>query len=630
MSGVLSKPWSVNQFEHYRPELTQFVRTRVSPLIESNDGPSRVLIRAPVKSGKREMVEYTAKRDESTEPVRVHAFVSAFHRKADEDQRIELASHNLTVFSLSTKTSTDPILQWIDDKLALGLTVVIHFDEADYGSDETQRLNSIWKKINKDPRVRCIFYSATPEELQWSETITQDDTDTNFIAGVYEQGVMVHYTPPAGYCGASRFLDGGHVKDARRFFKEKDDGSCELSAQGKEIIAAAKNDLEMALDRQADARTAARKALNGGNIPEFERQMAIAKAPIRNIIALRLSYDSKSKEDGTQRVQRKAIYQFLGHVDDFPELRDTSVIVDKAELPEGAPPPASRVELSQIKWSQPAYWNSLTSDRIIIVVMDQTSSRSTEWAFHNRCSVEHDYRPNITFAVVAQAQLRAAHYESRYGGFQPIRVYGHLKTWMFADERISVEEYMNNRWRVKKNNKLPTYRIVDPLNRIHPRYNQSVTLSQANEIMEELGCDSKVELSSRIRGGTRRVPKVLHDFEPCTSETFTHAITALKSRIPHIESNNFNSPFKEEHRTPEGLYECPFRGEWAVREYPYFFKNRWGFSWDNTGPRIGVCYRNGECGIAIRYTNGEEEFIDTLETYRSMYVINNDGQEDVD
>jgi len=624
MSGVLSKPWSVNQFEHYRPELTQFIRDKVSPLIEADDGPTRILIRAPVKSGKREMVEYVAKRDESVEPVRVHAFVSAFHRKADEDQRIELASHNLTVFSLSTRATTEPIIEWINEKLALGLTVIIHFDEADYGSEESQRLNSIWKKINEDPQVRAIFYSATPEELQWSETITQDDTDTNFIAGVYEQGVMLHYTPPAGYCGARRFLDEGLVKDASRFFKENTDGTFELTAQGREIIAVAKDDLEKALDRKADARTALRKARAAGDQYEVERQTAIANAPVRNIIALRLSYDSRSKEDGTQRVERKAIYGFLKHVNDFPELEGVGVIVDKSELPEGAPTPASRVELSQIKWSQPAYWNSLTSDRIIIVVMDQTSSRSTEWAFHNRCSVEHDYRPNVTFAVVAQAQIRAAHYESRYGGFQPIRVYGHLKTWKLADERITVEEYMNNEYRVKKNHKEPTYRIVNAFNQLHPRYNQNVSLSQANEIMEELGCDAKVELSSRIRGSTRRVPKVLHDFEPCGPDTFAQAIAALKERIPHVQANNFYSPFKEEHRTPEGRYECPFRGEWAVREYPYFFKNRWGFSWDHKGPRIGVCYRNGECGIAIRYTNGEAEFIDTLETYRSMYVINND------
>lgn len=64
---------------------------------------------------------------------------------------------------------------------------------------------------------------------------------------------------------------------------------------------------------------------------------------------------------------------------------------------------------------------------------------------------------------------------------------------------------------------------------------------------------------------------------------------------------------------------CPFRGELEVREYPYFFENRWGFSWTNMAPRIGLCYRDGELGLAFRYTTGREIVIDTLEAYKSMY-----------
>ena len=94
--------WSVAQFETYRPILTTFLNTRVRPLLDSNEC-QRILIEAPVKSGKREMVEYLAMRDEAHNPTRVHTFISAFHRVADENQRNELERHNLKIFSLTKK-----------------------------------------------------------------------------------------------------------------------------------------------------------------------------------------------------------------------------------------------------------------------------------------------------------------------------------------------------------------------------------------------------------------------------------------------------------------------------------------------------------------------------------------------
>jgi hypothetical protein len=313
----------------------------------------------------------------------------------------------------------------------------------------------------------------------------------------------------------------------------------------------------------------------------------------------------------------------LEHIDDFPELADVNIIVDKSEFPDGAPLAPARVELTQIKWSKPAYWNSLTTEQIVIVVMDQTSSRSTEWVFHDRLFAEHEYRPSITFSVAAQAQLRVAHYESRYGGFQRIRVYGHLKTWKFADERISVEEFMNNPWKRKKITGSDMYRIVNLNGHIHPRHAGEMSASAAVAVLEELGCDVDVKLSARIRGKVRECPEVLHDFEPCDAAGFQAAVRRLSARIPELGGAAFQptTPFRENRRSPDGRYLCPFRGAWDVREYPYFFRNRWGFSVECMGPRVGVCYRDGVCGVAVRYTTGRMEIVDTMETYRSMYVL---------
>ena len=50
--------WSVADFEMERPHLTMFVREKLLVLLD-NDVCRRVFIRAPVKSGKREIVEWS-------------------------------------------------------------------------------------------------------------------------------------------------------------------------------------------------------------------------------------------------------------------------------------------------------------------------------------------------------------------------------------------------------------------------------------------------------------------------------------------------------------------------------------------------------------------------------------------
>jgi len=55
------KPWNEVQFMQYRPHLVSFLQQEVTPIIDRDEECS-ILIRAPVKSGKREMVEYLATR----------------------------------------------------------------------------------------------------------------------------------------------------------------------------------------------------------------------------------------------------------------------------------------------------------------------------------------------------------------------------------------------------------------------------------------------------------------------------------------------------------------------------------------------------------------------------------------
>ena len=88
-SPVAERGWSISRFERERVDLTNFLKREICPLLDS-DECRRVLIEAPVKSGKRQMCEYLAMRDMAHSSGREHAFISALHRKADEMQRNEL------------------------------------------------------------------------------------------------------------------------------------------------------------------------------------------------------------------------------------------------------------------------------------------------------------------------------------------------------------------------------------------------------------------------------------------------------------------------------------------------------------------------------------------------------------
>jgi len=100
------KPWNVAQFEEYRSSTTDFVRDQLVRLINDPRCKTIVVI-APVKCGKREIVEYTAMRDKCENSPRHHIFISAWHRTADETQREELRHHNMTVHSIVTPKAVE-------------------------------------------------------------------------------------------------------------------------------------------------------------------------------------------------------------------------------------------------------------------------------------------------------------------------------------------------------------------------------------------------------------------------------------------------------------------------------------------------------------------------------------------
>jgi hypothetical protein len=315
------KPWSVAEFQLYRPYISKFVNDNIVQLIENDTNEiRRLLIHGEVKSGKREIVEYIAMRDKNSQQ-RVHIFLSSFHRAADESQRKELAQHNLIVCSIINKEVADKAIKKISDLLREGKVIIIHLDECDYGTGSRQNLKTIYGRFKQNRSVITILYSATPEELLFSQDITQSEEDDNFIDEIYEEGLRLYYIPPSNYCGAKKFVEEGLVTDARPFFEKTIDGTFQLSNQAKTIISDAKANIEELMQMREEQNYLASKAKREGNMEEYNKHKANAKnIIIKNIIQLRLTY--KTFGSTNLRNGLRSLEAFVKNKHSFTELDD--------------------------------------------------------------------------------------------------------------------------------------------------------------------------------------------------------------------------------------------------------------------------------------------------------------------
>lgn len=562
-----TESWSIADFERDRKELVEFVCDNICPLIENEI--RRILVRAPVKSGKRGMVEFLAMRDKKSREKRVHAFVSAWHRAADKEQREELGEHNLKVFSIINDKSVRSFLKWLEDNMKAGNLIVVHLDECDHGSGDTQMLSKIWPKIRSDSRVTTILYSATPEEAMFSPEFDMREFT--------ESHPPLFYTPPKGYCGSARFLEEGLVHDARPFFTK--DG---LSEQAKEIVS--------------------------------DMRAGMLTNPKRNLLILRLTY---SLHVGVDRTENKAKHLFLKRLSSFKELSDFNVIVDKGDYD------GNDIHKEEIEWSSKAYWDKKGTDKPLLIVHDQTATRSTEWSCHDRVFATHDYRKSVTYVSVSQAQERVNHYDAKYGGFQPIRVYGHETTFLLSAGKISYDEYRKKpEWSSKKVDKrkaVDAYVVRKTDSHvIHPVYNKYYSEEEADEILHTLHSYVEVKLSGRIAEESRIEYLSKSIFIACTKDDDIDGLfTEEYARLNVEKVRNFQNPFiaSEKEGKKDGKYQGYMRG-WSVLEYDQVKEAKWSLA---GGDRITVCYNKGVLGVAARYQTKETKIVDTMRAYKSIY-----------
>ena len=590
MSSIPPKNWSVALFKRYRPHLTNFSDTNITPHLWSSIC-NRILIRAPVKSGKREIVEYLAMLDYNSSQKIRHVFISAWHRSADEEQRDELVEHNLKVFSINNKNNRDKCIQYLQEQNRDGYNIRLHIDECDHGSGSRQLMSPIWRYVRDRDDVKTILYSATPAEAALSADFLPgsedgEDDDYNEMIDEFEDdnvSVIVNYVPPSQFCGPARFIQEGLVTNATPAFDKVND-RMELTPQLKQII------------RNLQARL-----LVPGNT--------------RNIIMLRLSYST-----GGKAKKNRAIHKFLEHLHLFPELIPFSVLVDKDDDTGSG----SRATKEKIQWSNRNWWEDKRTDRPILVIYDQTSSRSTEWACHDRVFATHDFRNEITFSVVSQAQERSNHYAGaglKYSEFQPIQIYGHLPTFQLSAGLIEYEDYMNVSYKIKSTGNV--FQIVDKSTGDVMPDMRFATKREAEYKLMEMGSFAESKLSSRVKGNLKKMVVCESGFIACDSETFD------RDAKPHIlekldrEGRRVQNPFHESRDNSVGSDRLKgYLREWGVFDYDDDIKDSsWGFTERqiNMEVRLTVCYRGDELGVGWRIPRSTRPR-NKLTSDKSMYV----------
>jgi len=211
-------PHPIGWFQSQRSHIHTFCNTVFR---EIQRGMNHILIKAQVKSGKKDIVECIAQLGAPQTKV---FYVTALDRKDVKKQKEELASYGVETFLVNSDAAVRQVISAINAQKARHFRIILCLDECDYGSGETQKLSGMFSEILNDEDVTKIYFSATAHETEVSDL--HDRPDFRILT----------FTPPPNYFGAEWFLDEGLVHDADTFFAEDEDGDIVLTEHAKLVI----------------------------------------------------------------------------------------------------------------------------------------------------------------------------------------------------------------------------------------------------------------------------------------------------------------------------------------------------------------------------------------------------------
>jgi hypothetical protein len=210
---IVDKEKQLDYFTKERPELTDYVLNKIIP-----GNHKFKIVRAPVKSGKRGMVEVNSLNNKDNE----HIFLTALHRVADISQRNELESYGIKVFSVNSGLKKDACIKFING--IKNKKCLIHLDELDFGCGDKQLLNSIYMAFKENVNVLFILYSATIEVAK-----------KEFLINKIDFFECPHFVPPPTYFGIKKYIDNKLFFQATGFISYENN-ALEITTQGKELI----------------------------------------------------------------------------------------------------------------------------------------------------------------------------------------------------------------------------------------------------------------------------------------------------------------------------------------------------------------------------------------------------------
>lgn len=210
-------PKSLEWFKINRKEIYAFC----CDIIAAIHGEKRnILIKAAVKSGKKDMVECLSLLFGSEYII---LYITALNRKDVKLQKEELKDYHIHTHLInSDETCKQAIL---DVNVSLyKKRVCLCIDECDYGSGVSQKMAPLFDSFVDNENVVKLYFSASAYETESSKLKSRTDyTALTFI-------------PPKDYYGAKYFIEEDLVKDADTFFEKDEDNNITVTAHACNVI----------------------------------------------------------------------------------------------------------------------------------------------------------------------------------------------------------------------------------------------------------------------------------------------------------------------------------------------------------------------------------------------------------
>lgn len=387
----LHHPLSINDLKSNFLKTFNFVEDEVLKCNKKN-----IIVKAPVKSGKRVMVEICSS---MTKDIYTNIFVTS-HLNRDKSQIEELKKYGLSVSELKSKRSILDLNKTYKD-IDRTKPIIFHIDELDYGASEKNLLyktvcDIIKPEIEKHVKSKVVYYSATPDVIHEQNIVNGDSYLKN-------NSENLTYVPPDNYIGVSKLLSQNRFKESEEFILEKKDEngkfSYHLSEFGKERM---------------------KELLQGG-----EKYVSI----------LRLT--GKFKESGKSKFETCKKY-YLDIFKDYIFNNDNRNDIYMK-------PPifvSSKIEDHVIKWHDEWIWRGSNTNCKTLYILNETSKRSIEFKCQPVLVWYYTYRGNKTpINTIVQDQERVVYFENNdWLNNCTFTIYGNVEVGKYSAGLLSFDQ----------------------------------------------------------------------------------------------------------------------------------------------------------------------------------------------